>query len=164
MKHIKIGIVLFLFIITPLKAEEEAFEIDPASYSLGSLGAFAEMVSIGIKELAFGTPMSAEQLTPLMGEALKIADRFDVKIFRETDLLVTDLFPKEVAKGKDLLIVFKGNSLEKYLELKGLKKNLLKQGLYNDEARYNIAHRMGQLLSYPSDKIENLISNNQEKE
>lgn len=164
MKHLIFIIVYLSLNIGISKAADEGFKIDPASYSLGSLGAFAEMVDVGVKTLGLGTPMSTSDLDPLMTEANKIVARHNVSLYREADFLVTDLFPASVTTGMELLIVYKGDTLEKYMNLKTLKLKLLSKGQYRGLARQKIAFGMGALLSYPQDKIETLIMGNKGKE
>jgi len=128
------------------------------------LGAFAEMVGVGLKEIGLGTPMKAEDLDPLMEEAQKIVKRHNVHLYRETSFIITDLFPKSVARGLDLLIVYKGESLKKYMSLKDRKKELLEKGTYKGRLREEISFELGDLLSYSKEAIKKLIKNNPEKE
>jgi hypothetical protein len=81
-------------------------------------------------------------------------------MWRETDFLVTDLYPADVAEGKHVLLIYTGDTLEQYLELKADKASLVAAGKYEGEARKEIARRFGRLLSYPDPIIDDLINRN----
>ena len=131
--------------------------VDARSYNLGILGGFAEVVRLGVKELALSEVMSPAEMDDILSDAQVIASRNGVLLYRETDLLVSDLYPEDVAVGKHVLLVYTGNTLEKYLAIKADKKALLDSGEYEGEARMEIARRFGRLLSYPMPVIDNLI-------
>lgn len=132
-------------------------QIDQRSYQLGSFGAFAEMVRVGVKTLALSSALSPDEMDSLLGEARRIAEEEGIMIYRETDLIVTDLFPADVALGKHVLLIYKDTTLEKYLALKQQKAELEKSGTYTGEARKNVAREFGRLLSYPAAVIEEKI-------
>ena len=71
---------------------------------LGGIRAFAEMVSVGVKELALSSTLSAAELESLRDEALAIAEHYNIRLYEEDDLLVTDLFPHDVAVDKQVLL------------------------------------------------------------
>jgi len=131
--------------------------VDARSYQLGILGGFSEVVRLGVKQLALSEVMSPEEMDDILPDAQVIADRNDVLLYRETDLLVSDLYPADVALGKHVLLVYTGNTLEKYLAIKADKQALVDAGKYHGEARSNIARRFGRLLSYPTPVIDELI-------
>ena len=163
----KIGTIIFLFLLTPnLCAAEETVnmnsQIDQRSYRLGGLSTFAEMVRVGVKTLALSAAMMPEEMDAFVDEAQRIAGEEGVLLYRETDLIVTDLFPADVAKGKHVLLIYKGITLEEYLALKNRKSELVDSGSYAGEARRNIARQFGKLLSYPDSVIEELINKNLE--
>ncbi len=93
-----------------------------------------------------------------MDDALVIAKRNQVQMWRETDLIVTDLYPGNVAIGKHVLLIYLGDTLDKYLALKADKATLVAAGRYSGEAREEIARRFGRLLSYPENIITDLIA------
>ena len=43
----------------------------------------------------------------ILPDAVHIARENGVKIFLETDLIVTDLFPDDVARGKHVLLIYR---------------------------------------------------------
>ncbi len=78
-------------------------------------------------------------------------------MWRETDLIVTDLYPADVALGKHVLLIYTGDTLDEYLTLKEEKAALVAAGNYTGEAREEIARRFGRLLSYPENIITGLL-------
>lgn len=134
--------------------------VDEYSYHLGILGGFSELVRLGVKTLALSEVMTPDEADHMMHDAQIVADRNEVDLYRETDLLVTDLYPADVAEGKHVLLVYTGDTLEKYLALKRDKARLVAEGAYRGEARETIARRFGRLLSYPEPVITGLIERN----
>ena len=135
-------------------------EIDQHAFALGGLSAFAEMVRVGVKTLALSAPLTSEEMDDLVADAEHIAREEGVLLYREADLIVTDLFPADVAEGKHVLLIYKGATLEAYLALKKRKSELAASGSYAGEARRDIARQFGKLLSYPDANIEELINKN----
>ena len=134
--------------------------IDQRSYNLGGIGAFGEMVDAGVKKLALSAALSPENMDAIVEEAARIAKRNNVEIYRENDFLVTGLFPASITEGKHVLVIYKGETMQEYLDLKIRKAQLVASNQYAGEAREEIAHRFGAMLSYPEWKIDELISNN----
>ena len=163
----KIGSILFLLLIIPnlcsaAETAEMNSQIDQRSYRLGGLSTFAEMVRVGVKTLALSAAVTPEEMDALEGEAQRIARQEGVLLYRETDLIVTDLFPADVAAGKHVLLIYEGTTLDDYLSLKERKSELVKSGSYEGEARKDIARQFGKLLSYPDSVIEEKINKNYE--
>jgi len=146
-----------IFLIGALQAQDSSPEIDQRSYNLGIMGGFAEVVRLGVKKLALSEVMTPEEMDGVMDDAMIIAKRNKVLIWRESDLIVTDLYPADVAIGKHVLLIYTGDTLDEYLTLKADKAALVKSNQYEGQARTNIARRFGQLLSYPDDVIDDLI-------
>ena len=158
----KIGFVLYLLLlISNGAAAQESSEmernIDQRSFRLGGISSFAEMVRVGVKTLALSAATSPEEMDALVDEAKRIADEEQVMIYREDELIVTDLFPADVAVGKHVLLIYKGSTLEDYLALKQQKTELVESGNYTGESRKEIARKFGKLLSYPDSMIEEKI-------
>ena len=135
-------------------------QIDQHSYRLGGLSTFAEMVRVGVKTLALSAAMLPEEMDAFVGDAERIAQEEGVMLYRETDLIVTDLFPADVAEGRHVLLIYKGATLDEYLALKQKKSELVEAGSYAGEARRDISRQFGQLLSYPDDIVEEMIDKN----
>lgn len=142
----------------PMASEERDPTIDPRSYQLGVIGAFAEVVGVGVKRLALSSPMTPAEMDSLIDEAEKIVARNDAEAYRETDLLVTDLFPAEITEGMHVIIIYNDPVLDEYRALKERKQSLVDEGRYEGEARKEIAREMGRLLSYPEARIERMLS------
>lgn len=131
--------------------------IDDRSYQLGIMGGFSEVVRLGVKTLALSEVMSPKEMDAVMDDAAVIAERNKVEMWRETDFLVTDLYPADVAEGKHVLLIYTGDTLEKYLALKADKAALVAAGNYEGDEREAIARRFGRLLSYPETIIDGLL-------
>lgn len=140
-----------------LPALAAAQDTDLRSYRLGATASWSEAISVGIKELALGSPVTAEEMDGLVEEAGEIAARFGVSVYREPDLLVTDLFPADVAVGKHVLLLYQEPTLQRYLALKQTKADLVKAGKYTGKAREDIARDFGRLLSYPESIIDDKL-------
>ena len=155
----------FLFLVIPILCLAEQStdmnrQIDQRSYTLGGLSTFAEMVRVGVKTLALSAAVTPEEMDDLVEDAERIAREEGVMLYRETDLIVTDLFPADVAEGRHVLLIYKGTTLDEYLALKKRKTELVDTGSYAGEARRDIARQFGRLLSYPDANIEELINKN----
>ena len=131
--------------------------VDARSYNLGIIGGFAEVVRLGVKELALSEVMTPAVMDDILPDAEVVAKRNGVKLYRERDFLVTDLFPADVAEGKHVLLIYTGDTLERYLAIKADKANLVATGDYDAAARRDIARRFGRLLSYPDPIIDELL-------
>lgn len=134
--------------------------IDTTSYQLGVIAGFSELVNAGTKQLALSEPLSTEEMDQIIAEAEKIAARHTVSLFREKDLIITDLFPADVAKDKEVLLIYKGETKAAYLQLKADQKELMASQQYTDSTRGLIARRFGRLLSYPAYRINELLAQN----
>ena len=150
---------LAVLIATLLFAQDDATmpKIDQRSYQLGVMGGFAEVVKLGVKQLALSEVMTPEDMDGVMDDAMVIAERNEVQMWRETDFLVTDLYPANVAVGKHVLLIYTGDTLDQYLAIKADKARLVDKGEYAGAAREEIARRFGRLLSYPESVIDDLL-------
>jgi len=150
---------LAVLIATPLIAQDDANmpKIDQRSYQLGVMGGFAEVVKLGVKQLALSEVMTPEEMDGVMDDAMIIAERNQVQMWREADFLVTDLYPADVAEGKHVLLIYTGDTLDRYLAIKADQAGLVAAGEYEGDAREEIARRFGRLLSYPEAVIDELL-------
>ena len=142
-----------------LGAAANAAEIDQRSYNLGILGGFSEVVRLGVKKLALSEVMSPADMDALDGgcRSHRHAER-GYRLWREPDLIVTDLYPADVVEGKHVLLIYTGNTLDEYMQLKKDKAALVAAGKYTGDARLDIARRFGRMLSYPEPVIDDLIA------
>ena len=157
-----IGLAFLLAMNSAISQESTstASQIDPLSFQLGKLSAFTEMVNVGLKKLALSAAVSPQEMDAMVGDAERIANEYGVELYRETDLIVTDLFPATVAEGKDVLLIYQGETLDEYMALKARKAELIASGQYSGSAREQIAWSFGKMLSYPDAKISRLIEGN----
>lgn len=160
MKHVAASLLLVVACAGEPPAREEADlgpQIDERSYQLGVIGAFSEVVAAGVKKLALSSPMSPEEMDGLMKDAERIARENGVKLYREEDFLVTDLFPESITEGKHVLLIYLDPVKEEYLAIKAEKKALMEKGEYEGQARRDIARKMGRLLGYPEERIAKML-------
>ena len=124
----------------------------------GGFATFAEVVRLGAKKLALSAPMSPEEMDAFMQEAKRIAGEQGVEIYRERDFLVTDLFPADVTKGKHVILIYTGGTLDEYLALKDIKATLVEAGRYEGRVRAKVARVFGHMLSYPDHVIDEKLA------
>ena len=143
------------------QSSSEKRQIDEYSFRLGAAAAFAEMVRFGNKTLALSSAVLPEEMTELRDDLEKVIAEQGALATLEPDLIVTDLFPADIAKGKHVLLIYKHETtLEAYRALKKDKEALVRAGTYSGEARKDLARRFGRLLSYPDSTIEDKIQSN----
>jgi len=134
--------------------------IDPTSFHLGVISAFSEVVNAELKPLALSHPLSSEEMALFLPEATKIAAKYNVQLYLEKDLIITELFPADVAKDKEVLLLYQGRTLDRYLAIKRDKSDLTHHGIYNKQEALDVAVRFGKLLGYSSKGIQKLIQEN----
>ena len=149
---------VFLLLAALTATAQYSQPVDARSYNLGIMGGFAEVVRLGVKRLALSEVMSPDEMDDILPDAEVVAKRNGVELYRETDFLVTDLFPEDVAAGKHVLLIDTGDTLEEYLTIKRDKAALVDAGAYEGAAREDIARRFGRLLSYPEPVIDQLLA------
>ncbi len=138
--------------------EDSDWTLDPLSYAIGNFSTFAEIVDIGLKKMALSQALPPAEMDQLEREVRKRAAEWDVEIHREPDFLVTDLFPVSATEGKDVLIIYRGDTLSEYQAMKARKAELVADGSYDATARKELAWSLGKMLSYPDAKIEQLLA------
>jgi hypothetical protein len=155
--YLLLAVLAFTNLNSPAWSADNEWQRDPLSYSLGNFSTFAEVVNIGIKKMALSNALPAGEMDDLEREAIPIAKERGVEIYREAAFLVTDLFPASATKDMDVLIIYKDSTLDEYMALREKKAALVAAGSYQGESRRKIAWAMGKLLSYPDEKIEQLL-------
>ena len=155
---LRFSIILLLSFSSCSNADKNTNDVDTRSYRLGVIGAFSEVIDIGIKKMAFSSTMTPEEMDAIIEEAEKVAKRNNTKIYRERDFLVTNLFPASTTEGKEILIIYQGNTLNEYMDVKALKKSFIDSNTYNEENRELIARKIAELLSYPETRILKLLN------
>jgi catechol 2,3-dioxygenase-like lactoylglutathione lyase family enzyme len=126
----------------------------------GQLEAFAEMVKSGVKPIALGPPMESVEMDLFFAEANRIADKYQIQLHRETELIETDLFSDSLTVGKEVLILYKGDALLAYQALKADIQAAQASGTYVGQKRNELSRRWGRLLGYPVSRINELLAEN----
>jgi hypothetical protein len=133
--------------------------VDTRSFRLGGISSWSEAVRADVKELALSAAVDPAEMDSMIEKAEEIAEGYGVSTYRETDFLITDLFPTSVTEGKHVLFIYKGDTLDRYLALKARKAELVAAGDYDGIARENIAREYGRMLSYSESRIDELLTN-----
>jgi hypothetical protein len=130
---------------------------DLVSYYAGINMAFAEVVGAGCKRLALSSPYDPELAEKMMEPTRVAAETYGVELNVETDLLVSKLFPEDIAKDKTVIMIAQSREvLNEYARLKEMKRESAARG-HPAEMELNFARAFGRLLSYSEEKIEALI-------
>lgn len=117
------------------------------SYYAGVTSAFAEVVGAGVKQLALSHPYTKAELEFMLEPSNQIAAEYGVVTMVEDDLLVTPLFPADVALGKYVIFFAQNEAvLDRYHALK----------TSNDESE-KLAWAFGRLLSYDDESIRQML-------
>ncbi|MEQ9403115.1 MAG: VOC family protein [Cyclobacteriaceae bacterium] len=122
---------------------------------LAALDVFCEMVASDVKPIALHLPMDPSDLDKHWDSFLVVAEKNNVKLHREDDFPVTLLFPAELTEGMSVPLIYRGNRLQQYLQLKADVKTADGKG---DQALF--ARRFGRLLGYSPQGINELLSEN----
>lgn len=154
----QIFIILIFVLLSCSDKSDKNNDIDLRSYRLGVIGAFSEVIDIGIKKMAFSSTMTPQEMDAIIEEAENVAKRNNTKLYREKDFLVTDLFPASVTEGKEVLVIYQGSTLDDYLAIKKLKQSFIASNAYTKENREAIARKVAELLSYPETRILKLLN------
>ena len=139
-----------------------AQDLDPENYTtaniyyhVGAVSGLGETIKYDLKKIGLSAPMTEEVINtyePIFQHAI---ERQGIKYYRESDFLVTDMFPEERTNGNILLVLYKDDEvLEAYFEVKKYKQKLIDDGIYDLAARREVATRFGKLLSYHDEQIE----------
>lgn len=138
--------IIILFSCTE-KAQEEApaFEV------------YCEMVANDAKPLALHRPLKAVDLDLLWDQFNKIAEDYNVKLYREDSFPNTWLFPEKLTEGEIVVIIYKGDRLTQYEQFKADFNNASNQ---DTTAQLALARRFGRLLGYSPHGINQLLSDN----
>ena len=136
---------------------------EPENKALIAFDVYCEMVANGAKPIALQHPMDPQEVDEIWVEFLKTADRHQVRIHREDDFPNTLLFPAEDTEGKSVVIIYKGNRLEQYLQLRSdiIASELdEKPGVDKRVQQEALARRMGRLLGYGAQGTNRLLEKN----
>lgn len=148
-RKIKYFLLLCLLVIASACTSQQAFEREA-----GVVAAFSELVNAGVKKMALSSPMGSAEMDQFYPIAVKEAAKYNVSVAREPNLIQTDLFPKDIAANKEVLLLYQGNTKTVYDKLKEDQRTLGENG------SIDIARRFGRLLSYTPRKINRLLAEN----
>lgn len=132
---------------------------DDFTHELGMFTAYCEAIAAGAKPLSLSEPLTTDRMDVFLRQAQAIADQYEVSIFRESELLQTELFPASVSEGKEVLILYRGLTLNAYQRLKSDQQTWQQEGAYNAQRKEEVARRMGRLLGYSPQGINRLLAN-----
>ncbi|MCB2090256.1 MAG: hypothetical protein KDF58_02330 [Alphaproteobacteria bacterium] len=154
----KLVLLAILIFSTQAHAQNmEDFTVKNIYFHMGVIAAFAEVVNMDVKQIGLSEMFTEEEASKWEPVVRHIAERNNVKYYRENDFLVTDLFDPARTDGKTLFLIYKGDTLEKYQTLKKKKAELIAQNKYDKAARRDIATAFGRLLDYSDEVIDRLI-------
>jgi len=157
----KLIAIFFAGVVSSAQAQNlEEFTVENIHFHMGVVAAFAEVVSMDVKQIGLSEMFSEEEATKWEPVVNHIAERNGVKAYRENDFLVTDLFSPSRTNGLTLFLIYKGDTLEKYNALKKRKAELIANNQYDEAGRREIATGFGKLLDYSDDVINRLIASN----
>lgn len=141
-------------------------EIDRYSFHCGIIDCFNEIVSAGVKRLAFSEPLdSAEECRCYLPFVEETCHKYGSRFYFEPDSLVTDLFPKELNAGRAHYVFYREDgALREYLAIRAEKEALIASKTYRGERRLALAYRFGRLLSYTDEAIARKLIENKSKE
>ena len=142
-----------------MSENKQDLKIDRFSFQLGMINCFAEMVACGVKKLALSPPLLPGDYKAIEAASKDIVGGFNIKSYLEKSLLITDLQAEDFTKGKwSILYYEKEEVLEKYFELKRVKEELVQDGHYDKDAKIEVTRDFLRLLSYPEEKVEEILS------
>lgn len=125
--------------------------------TLSSFEVFCEMVASDAKPVALSYPMTNSEAEKLQSEFEKIAEKYEVKLYREKSFPVTLLFPEAITKDKEVYVIYREPRLVQYQQLKKDIENSKNQDF---RERMQLARRMGRLLGYSPPGINQLLMKN----
>lgn len=148
MRKLSLWTILLFSVISCAKKENPA---------LASFEVFCEMIANDAKPLALSSPMAPAEMDAIFPDFQKIAGEYGVQLYREDDFPVTMLFPASVTDGKSVTVLYKGNRLIQYDQL---KSDIKGNPSPSQEEKEAFARRFGRLLGYGAHGINQLLSKN----
>ncbi|MEM7113309.1 MAG: hypothetical protein AAF614_12815 [Chloroflexota bacterium] len=128
---------------------------DQASYYAGITAAFAEIVAAGVKHLALSPPYTEAEFNMMLEPTRQIAAAHGVLVQVEDDLLVTTLFPADIAAGKYVVLLAQN---EQVLATYQTLKEQAKSGNLSPNSTTELAWAFGRLLSYSDERIAAMLA------
>jgi hypothetical protein len=142
-----------------MEEKSKNLKIDRTSFQLGMINCFAEIVACGVKKMALSPPLRPDDYRRIEAASNEIVKGSGIKSYLEKSLLLTDLQREDFTKGKWSVLYYEKNEiLEEYFKLKRVKEELEKDGHYDKAARTEVSRDFMRLLSYPEEKIDEILS------
>ena len=123
------------------------------SSEVAAFEVFCEMVASQAKPIALSHPMRGDELDELWPAFEKLANQYDVSLYREQAFPVTPLFASSSTSNKEVVVIYRNDRLIQYQQLKA------------DLDRIDptvAARRLGRLLGYSPQGINQLLMANSE--
>lgn len=139
-------------------------KIDEFSYNCGVMDCFGEMVKARMKKLALAHPSPSrimrDRYIPFVEQ---MTQKYGINYYLDDEPLLSDLFPLSMNKDTYNIIFYHDEKdIQEYCLLKQIKKEAIQKQEY-EHVRQQIAYRLGKLLCYSDETIENYIQQNKEK-
>lgn len=148
MRKTDILLILFFWVLCGCQSDEEEHK---------TFAVFCEMVANGAKPIALSHPLEKSDADEVWESYQQIADEYNVRILREDDFPVTPLFPAEVTEDRSVIIIYTGDRLTQYRQL---KSDISLKPAHEKEKSLGYARRLGRLLGYSNSGINSLLSAN----
>lgn len=124
---------------------------------LASFAVYCEMVANEAKPIAFHYPMPPAAIDGLWANFEEIAQKYQVQLHREDDFPETLLFDAKTTQGQTVVIIYKNHRLTQYQQW---KQDLLASAGGNTATQTALARRLGRLLGYSPQGINQLLAAN----
>lgn len=131
---------------------------DENQEALAAFDVYCEMVANDAKPLALHYPMEPNEVDALWEHFSNIAKKNGVQLFREDKFPSTALFASELTENKSVVLIYKGDRLKQYQQLKSDSQQLNESG--NSATELDLARRFGRLLGYSPSGINSLLRKN----
>lgn len=148
----KLTSTIFLLLFIGLFSCEQA-----ENPNLITFDVYCEMVASDSKPIASNYPMEPQEVDKLWDDLQKIANKHQVKLYREDSFPPTVLYPAEATAGKTLVLIYKGDRLTQYQQW---KEDVLTYSGKDSAKLEALARRFGRLLGYSPQSINALLSSN----
>jgi catechol 2,3-dioxygenase-like lactoylglutathione lyase family enzyme len=146
---LKLTSTLFLAVLLFFSACQQKEEAKLAAFEV-----YCEMVANGAKPIALGQPMESEELDQYWDDLVGISEQYNLAVFREKNFPVTVLFPAVATYEKEVPVIYKDDiRFRQYLQFKMDNGNI---------EEFDAARRMGRLLGYSTEGINELLMKNTE--
>lgn len=127
----------------------------PDTSKLASFEVFCEMVSSGAKPIALSHPLDPDEADALWNKLEAIARTYEVELYREDNFPESALFSASLTEGKTVILIYKGNRLNQYEQL---KSDLGRSDATDRGISEALGRRLGRLLGYTPEGMNQLLA------